>query len=90
MGRNNGVPVGYGHDWQYRGRWMERKTRPGQWKFRFRAIKGRTYPTEKYGSLKKGAKVKWRIHATQAVIKQDRNHYRTVMYGHKHLVSAKR
>lgn len=88
MGR--GVPRGYRHDWHYWGRWRERKVKPRQWRFDFRARKSRHVSARGLGSMPVGSKIRWRIVATQEATKVGRNQYSTRMVGRKELVSVRR
>lgn len=57
---------------------------------RARARKGRNVPAKSMGSVPVGARIKWRIKATQTATKVNRNEYSTRMVGKKKLVSVKR
>lgn len=82
----SGVPKGFKHHWAYRGRWREKKTGKGRWKFRFQATK-RT--KAKAMGPKPGSRVSWQIKARQDVIKTRKGSYQTDMYGTKKLIRAR-
>lgn len=76
-----GVPPGYKEDWAYRGRWSERKLKPGLWKFRFRATKRRK--ANDYGNFGKGTKGAWKINGVQYIKKTGLGKYQTDFIGYK-------
>lgn len=78
-----GVPKGYRHNWTYRGRWKERKLRPGLWKIDFRATK-RTRSGR--GGPRRGSKIVWGIRAKQYAVKTGRGTYQTRLIGTKRVI----
>lgn len=82
-----GVPVGYKiPGWKYTGRWREKKTGIGKWKFDFKATKKRK--AKSYGGHPRGRTVKWKINAIQSVVKTKKGQYQTHMYGKKKLLKS--
>lgn len=86
--RQRGVPVGYVHQWLYRGKWVESKITPKTWKIRFVASKKKTN-LKGSGGLPVGSRVRWRIIAIQDAIKLKDGLYMTDLKGFKNLVEVK-
>jgi hypothetical protein len=76
------VPKGYKHNWTYHGHWKETKTRPGNWKFTFRATKSRK-TAKSMGSFGVGTKGAWKIRGTQYITKIGKGKYQTKLVGTK-------
>lgn len=76
-----GVRPGFEHIWGYHGRWKEKKIRPGLWKFRFKASKGKR--SRSMGSFGIGTKGAWDIKARQYIKKTGLGRYQTLMIGTK-------
>lgn len=76
-----GVPNGYTHNWTYRGRWHEKKTHKGLWKFTFKATKHRR--ASKMGSFGIGTTGAWRIKGIQYIKKTGKGTYQTKLIGTK-------
>jgi hypothetical protein len=76
--RKTGVPKGYKHDWNYDGRWQEKKVRPGVWVGRFKAVKKRRVSAKQHpNSPGKGSVVQWKINGYQTATKISKNKYLT-------------
>jgi hypothetical protein len=84
---NSGVPVGYKHDWKYRGQWVEKKIAPKLWKFRFKATKPRSGSSK--GGLPIGGSVAWAIKGVQVAKKTGGRKYITDFKGVKKLIKTK-
>lgn len=83
-----GVWTGYRAKWRYRGLWTEKKIRPGVWKFKFVATKGR--PAKGYGSIARRDEINWSFgRVNQRVRKIGKGRYQTVMTGYKYFKSGK-
>lgn len=76
-----GVPKGYRHIWKYKGRWDEKKVKPGKWNFTFKATKGRKH--KGIGRFGVGTKGAWKIRGTQYIKKTGRDTYQTKLVGTK-------
>lgn len=76
-----GVPKGFRHIWGYHGKWDEKKIRPGKWKFKFTATKGKR--SKSYGSFGKGTTGAWDIEGKQYIKKVGKGKYQTILYGTK-------
>lgn len=79
--KRKGVPKGFKHIWKYKGVWNEKKTRPGLWRFTFRATKGKK--ASRMGSFGVGTKGAWKINAVQYIKKTRKGQYQTKMVGTK-------
>ena len=75
------VPKGFRHIWKYHGRWDETKVRPGLWRFKFVASKGKQ--SRRLGSFGVGTKGGWAIKAKQYLTKTGIGKYQTTMVGYK-------
>lgn len=85
--KEKGVPVGYVHLWNYKGKWFERKVKPKTWALRFVATKNKIN-LRGSGGLPIGSKIRWRIMAIQDAIKIKDGIYLTDMKGIKQLVGV--
>lgn len=85
---NKGVPVGYKHNWTYRGHWKEIKIKPGQWKITFNATK-KTRAGK--GGPPKGFKILWGFkNVRQRAIKTGKGKYQTRLTGIKYVIKKKK
>jgi hypothetical protein len=73
------------HNWAYRGKWFERKKKPGLWIFSFKATKNQ----KPRRGVKPGSRYKWRINATQTAVKTKKGRYQTKMVGTKRLIKSR-
>lgn len=81
-GRRKGVPSGYRHLWGYKGRWDEKKTRKGLWKFVFKATKSHRGRRSE-GNFGVGTTGAWKIQGIQYIKKISPNSYQTKLIGTK-------
>ncbi len=81
MIKSKSVPKGFRHLWKYKGRWDEEKVKPGLWKFRFTATKGKA--SSKLGNFGVGTKGAWKIRGTQYIEKIGVGKYQTMLVGTK-------
>jgi hypothetical protein len=79
--KKKAVGKGFRHIWKYNGKWDETKIRPGLWKFKFRASKGKR--SKRYGSFGKGTKGAWYIKGIQYIEKTGKGKYQTTLIGTK-------
>lgn len=80
----SGVKVGYRAWWRYNPAiWKEYKTKKGEWKISLRSPKQRK--AKGFGSHPIGRRIRWKINATQDVVKVGKGRYLTHMYGKKKL-----
>ena len=75
------VPKNFRHLWGYRGVWDEKKIKPGLWRFKFVASKGKR--SSKMGSFGVGTRGGWKIKAKQFITKTGKGSYQTTMIGTK-------
>jgi len=79
--KGRGVPPGYKENWNYKGRWSEKKLRKGLWKFRFRATKRRK--ARNFGNFGVGTTGAWKINGVQYIRKTGLGEYQTDFRGYK-------
>ena len=72
-----GVPKNYRHIWKYKGKWDEKKVRPGLWRFTFSATKGHKH--KGMGSFGIGTKGAWKIFGIQYIKKTGKNTFKRKM-----------
>lgn len=83
-----GVPKGYVHNWSYRGRWWEKKIKPGVWKVVFRATKRNKSGR---GGPKPGFRIVWGFrNVKQKAVKTGRGQYQTVLTAQKYVKKVPR